>query len=159
MTDQTESDAEVLFPDVALTLSTGEQVTVREFRYLEGLEVAALARPLFERIIALHAAGQGGQQVLEVLLLEHRDLVSTLMAMACDRGAEWVAGLSDSDGMAIVGAFWRANSGFFMRRLALHLGMERTLEALLEILCPSPSSSTGSSQAATDATPSTSPAD
>lgn len=152
-----ERDAEVLFPDQVVMIA-GERVVVREFRYLEGLEVAALARPLLERLRQLHAEGRPAPAMLEALLVEHHALVATLMAMACDRDAAWVAALSDRDGIALAAAFWRANSGFFMRRLALHLGMERTLGALLAILCPSPSSSTPSSPAAMAETPTTSPA-
>lgn len=158
MTDQTENgtDAEILFPDVAVTLSTGEQVTVREFRYLEGLRAVALARPLLDRLRELGATA-ATQTVIETLLLEHWETWAELLCLACDRDQRWLSQLADQDGMTLTMAFWRANSSFFMRRLVLHSGADRALQAVLATLYPSPSCSTSSSAPATAETRERSP--
>ena len=152
MTEQ-PTDFEVLFPDVALTLSTGESVTVREFRYLEGIRAAGLARPILDRLRQLHAEATSTPALIETLLIEHWEAWSTLLCIVCDRDRAWLEHQGDQDGMALTMAFWQANSGFFLRRLAWTQGMGASLEALVAILCRSPNSSTAWSPGAMDATP------
>ena len=115
----------VLFPDVELTVrdpDTGEAValTVREFRFLEGLRAQALAGPFVEGLAEL--VGTGDIDALDPaaiagLMNDHAEVWIALTARACDREPEWLARLSDIDGDALSEAMWSANSGFFTRRV------------------------------------------
>jgi len=147
MSEQDNNDAEVLFPDRDLILSTGEQVTVREFRFLEGLKIEREARPLIEH---LQQAGESGSEhapieILEQLLSEHQELLVRLIARACDRESAWLETLSDSDGTVVMLTFWEVNSGFFMRRLQMRLVMREAMKLQAEPASESEKSSQDSS--------------
>ena len=117
----------VLFPDRDATVrdpDTGAEVslTVREFRFREGLEATALARPLIAALAALvperrdgaSAEGKGPDALeIESALAAHAALWLELTARACGRDADWLARLGDADGRALSEAMWAANGGFF----------------------------------------------
>lgn len=125
--DSSAADAaeelQVLFPDVAVKVTDPEtrhpvDLEVREFRFREGLEVQAIARPLIEAL----ADGIEGDGALEAeaiagALAVHADLWIELVARACGVKPEWVAGLADQDGDALSDAMWSANGRFFTRRV------------------------------------------
>lgn len=116
--DKKTDDLEILYPDQEIELG-GERLVVREFRYREGLEAVALARPLFAGLRALidSKPGEVAPEDLDALIGEHREMWLTLVAKSCGRDLEWVAALPDGQAMALQMAFWGANSGFFTRRL------------------------------------------
>ena len=141
-----ETDAagelEVLFPDVGLSVNdpdSGEAVslTVREFRFREGLEAQAVGRDL----IAALAAHAGGEErpaldtvMVDALIGEHADAWLALIAVACGRRAAWLERLRERDARAVSLAMWEANSDFFFRA---HRGRGRggeTAVALAEVL-------------------------
>lgn len=120
----TESDLEVLFPDQDLTIA-GERLTVREFRYREGLQAAVIARPIIAGLRELVAAGtEIGTAELDVLLADHDEAWLRLVAMSCDRPVEWVAGLPHREAMNLHIAFWGANNHFFTSRLLFAAALE-----------------------------------
>ena len=119
-------DLAVLFPDRDVTVrdpDTGEAVTlsVREFRFREGLEATALARPLMAALAALvpDPADPEAPDALAVeeALAAHAELWLALAARASGQDAAWIARLSDADGCALSEAMWAANGGFFLRRV------------------------------------------
>jgi len=157
-------ELDVLFPDVDLTVrdpDTGAAVelTVREFRFLEGLRAQATARPFTEALAEV--IGTADESALDApaiagVLAEHGETWLALTAAACDRDPEWLARLRDVDGDAVSEAMWSANGGFFMRRVvaavaAARKGVKRGSR--------SPSSSTPSSAQDTGAGTPTSPTD
>ena len=158
----------VLFPDRDVTVrdpDTGAEVslTVREFRFREGLEATALARPLLAALAALVPADRDGTDgeeegsdalTIEGALAAHAALWLELVACACGRDVDWLARLSDADGRALSEAMWTANRGFFLRRVVAQVAT-RT-KAPEESPWRSPACSTPSSAPATDAATSTS---
>ena len=153
----------VLFPDRDVTVrdpDTGAEVslTVREFRFREGLEATALARPLLAALAALVPADKDGTDgevegpdalTIEGALAAHAALWLELAARACGRDADWLARLSDADGRALSEAMWTANRGFFLRRVVAQVAT-RT-KAPEESPWRSPACSTPSSAPATGA--------
>jgi len=113
------NETAVLFPDRTLTLS-GEAVTVREFKYLEGLKIAALAAPLLSGLSALFQ--DEGQAIdlaaLDGVILANLDVWTQLLAQSCGKSPEWVSELSDVDGTALGWTFWEVNGPFLLRRVA-----------------------------------------
>ena len=97
----------------------GETITVREFRYREGLEAAALARPFLAGLRALMVATHDeiAAEDIDLLIAEHRDSWLKLVALSCRRDVAWLADLPDQDAMNIQMAFWSVNSQFFKRRI------------------------------------------
>ncbi|MDD9993224.1 MAG: hypothetical protein OXP75_15615 [Rhodospirillales bacterium] len=151
-------DLSVLFPDREATVTnpdTGAAVTftVREFRFREGLEATALARPLIAALAGLvpDQAGDEGPDALAVenALAAHAAPWLELVARASGRDAAWLARLSDADGRALSEAMWAANGGFFLRRVAAQVAARAT--AREESPCRSTVCSTPSSAPATGA--------
>ena len=152
----TAAELGILFPDVEIEVrdpDTGAPVTltVREFRFREGLEAAALARPLIAALVDLAPEGADAAlpdpAALDAALGAHAGLWLELVARACGREAAWLARLCDGDAHALTMAMWGANGGFFMRRVVGALAMREGAGSLFR----SPASSRTSSAPATDA--------
>ena len=148
----------MLFPDREVTVRDPDSgaavtLTVREFRFREGLEATALARPLIAALAALvpdHAEDEGPDALaIESALAAHAALWLELAARASSRDAAWLARLSDADGRALSEAMWAANGGFFLRRVAAQVAAQT--RAREESPCRSTACSTPSSAPATDA--------
>ena len=156
-------ELEVLFPDRALTVrdpDTGAAaaLTVREFRFREGLEAQAAGAQLIAALAALVPAAPGapgpGPAEIDAALGAHADIWLDSVARACGRPAAWLARLGDADARAVSEAMWSANGGFFARRAAAAAAAARTSAAAP---CPLPASSTRSCAPATAAATPTSP--
>lgn len=151
-----DQDAEILFPDITLTLRTSqgeETVTVREFRFGQSARVMPLVRPLLEDFAELSVESvEGDLAPLFELQTRHWETFLELVAIACGQPREWVEGLPDEEGQKLAVAFWRVNTPFFVRRLAAEIETLRRLFA-------SRMSSMSSSAPATAATPESSPSD
>ena len=151
-------DAALLFPDVDVTIrdpDSGASVTltVREFRFMEGLRLTARVRPLIEAIGG--ATGEGGDVAVAAIadaITEHAVIWVDTIAQATGRDAEWIGRLAERDGQALSAAQWKANKDFFCRRIIEE--MRRRREAGRS---PSPTSSTPSSGPGTGADTATSP--
>ncbi len=113
-----------LFPDERLSVrdpDTGAEValTVREFRFLDGLAAAADARPFIDDMVAITEEGARADPpampslALRDLIGKHAGLWLDLTARACGREAAWLARLADEDGLTLRDAMWQANGAFF----------------------------------------------
>ena len=118
----TAAELAALFPDERVRVrdpDSGRPValTVREFRFLEGLEAAALARPFIEDMAAQTPDETEPDApptlALVDLLGTHAGLWLDLTARACGREAAWLARLGDEDGLTLRDAMWSANGAFF----------------------------------------------
>ena len=145
----------MLFPDRDVTVrvpDTGAEVSlsVREFRFREGLAATALARPLIAALAALvpesgdgESTHEGGPDALaiESALATHAALWLELIARACGRDADWLARLGDADGRALSEAMWAANGGFFLRRVVAQVASRpRKASPSRSPACSTPSS-------------------
>ena len=153
-------DAGILFPDVDVTVrdpDTGEKVTltVREFRFLEGLRLAGTIRPLVESLGVAVPESENEDIDLNVIadaMGAHADIWITCIAQATGRDAGWIGRLSDDDGQALSATMWSANRIFFGRRLIEDVRRRREAGP-----SPSPTSSMPSSAPATGMDTATSP--
>jgi hypothetical protein len=116
--DKKPDDLAILYPDREVTIA-GVALTVREFRYREGLEVAVLARPFLAGLRELFMApdDQFTDEAFNALTEENPEVWLALVAKACGREVEWVANLPNAEGMKLQSTFWEVNAPFFMRRL------------------------------------------
>ena len=158
----TVDELAVLFPDREVTVhdpESGEPVTltVREFRFREGLEATALARPLLAALAALVPGETGGEEdgpdalAIESALAAHAELWLDLAARACGRDAAWLGRLSDADGRALSEAMWAANGAFFLRRVVAQVAARAKGEGSLlrSPVCSTPSSAPATGAATT----------
>lgn len=116
-----ERELEVLIPDVDCPVrdpDTGETVTltVREFRFREGLEVQVEARGLIASLAALVNGEEIAPVDIAATIGADPDLWMGLVARAAERDPEWIARLDDRSAEALDDAMWTANGPFFCRR-------------------------------------------
>lgn len=146
------AEAEILFPDVTLDVrdpDTGEAVpvTVREFRFREGLEIRHIARPIIAGLAdVVETSEELELELVDGILAENAESWLALIAKAADVDPEWLGRLTDSDGDAMAEAMWSANRDFLLRRVVTEVVARRKASG-----SGSPKSSTSSSGQDTDA--------
>jgi len=125
-------DLAILHPDREVTIA-GRPLVIREYGFVEGLKMRAIAQPFIDALYAL-TDGSGGRPPsfldVEALLGEHFEHVIPLIAKAADIESEWISSLSDEDGYRLMQEWWLATSGFFIRRVVERLATERAVERL-----------------------------
>jgi hypothetical protein len=120
-------DLAILQPDGQVTIA-GEDITVREYRFFEGLRLQTEEKPFFDDLCALLSQGPAPtfDDVLRIVS-EHSTSVVSMVALSCDRPFDWVEGLGEADGDALLLTWWQVNSAFFIRRV-----MRRALQKRFE---------------------------
>lgn len=119
------SDLSVLHPDRTLQIGTPPRdVTVEEFRFLDGIVAQRIARPIIDHMASLFGDTDPDKVSLEdlqELFAEHQDAFVELMSMSAKVDAGFIASLSDTDGQMLLNTFWQVNALFFVRRLLQNL--------------------------------------
>lgn len=138
--DDGADDAAILHPDLTFTVG-GREVTIREYRFVDGLRVRAKAKPL---TLALHQQIVTGEALTEDVLdvlATHGDLVRELVIDATvGADADWYDGLDDNEGTQLLVAWWSVCGPFFLRQIASRLGQAMKLkEALVGLTSSMPS--------------------
>ncbi len=145
-------DLAILHPQREVIVA-GRTLTIREYGFVEGMRMRALAQPFTESLYQ-HASVGGDApdfSAMETLIADHLDEVLQLIAASADVDVDWIASLNDTDGYRLMQAWWLVNSGFFIRRVLQRLATDRAVARLA-----GPRSTTPSSAPATDARPTTS---
>lgn len=162
------AELDVLFPDIDVAVrdpDSGEAVTltVREFRFLEGLEAQAEARPLIDTLSVLIDGGGDGDEAqpdalpdapaIDAAIGQHASLWLSLIGRACDREVSWLARLTDRDARQVTLAMWSVNSGFFLSRAMTAVMARRQTANLLHSAAFSLASSAPDTAPATPTSP------
>jgi hypothetical protein len=127
--DSAAETIEALKPDASTTIA-GRAITVREYGYFEGLEVAHRASGF---IADLLAAGKGGQLRFahaRRLFGVHEPVVVAIAAQAADVEPDWVRGLKPVDAEAFMATWFAVNAGFFMQEVVNELQEELQLHLM-----------------------------
>ncbi len=92
---------------------------VREYRFFEGLQMHAQAKGFFEDLYAMFEQSSAAPSFDDVadLIGAHQDDVVKMVATSTGCEPEWILGLDDQDGDALMLTWWLANAGFFIRRV------------------------------------------
>ena len=119
---ETTDELEILLGSRQVALSTGEEITVREYgAFIEGMHVDKIARQVIQGLQELFLELQQGKdfrlQDLSAVFGSSPDAMIKLLAMACDKPEGWVSGLTDEDGQRVLLVWWSMNQNFFLRRL------------------------------------------
>jgi len=125
-----ENDLEVLHPERTLQIA-GQDVTVREYGFVEGLRLRPLMQPFLDD---LHALVKGGKELpaLEEIMVvfgKHYEQVAELMAVAADVDLEWVHQLDSRQGHMLLYAWWTVNGPFFVGAVVDRIRAEAAAEA------------------------------
>lgn len=119
MTTTENDETAILYPDETLELG-GEQVTVREFRFTDGIRAAQIAQPILGALRSLIDHDTPiTTEALDSIIADHVDVWMRLISMSTNLSEERITSLSDKDGISLSLAFWRVNGPFFTRRLVL----------------------------------------
>lgn len=156
--EQAAADLAILHPDVDLKLC-GRTLTLREYRFVDGLKARTIGKPLTDAIGAWMDAGNVEQHDVEDyvdMLAEHADVVRELMLMSIvGADAEFIDGLSDADGETLLVNWWVVCGRFFVR-LALR---KLAAQAMQKIAARAGSTFATGSQSPATAAPTTSSID
>jgi len=110
-------EAEIIDPDIDIEIG-GETVTVREIGFLEGLRLAATARPLLDDLAEQYEGdAEVGLDRLSETFGRHPEILLDLLTASCGLPRERIEQLGDRDGQLLLMTFWRVNSAFFVQRL------------------------------------------
>ncbi len=113
-------DTKVLFPGQAITLSSGEEITIVPFTFVECMTSAAKHARSFAGSLTtgnvLDIIADGGEDVLK------------LVQVSVKKPKEWWDALPPDDGLALTAAVLTVNRDFFYKRL------QAPLEALMKAI-------------------------
>jgi hypothetical protein len=123
------NDLAVLHPDV--TCEIGDRtVTVREYRFIDGMRARAIGQPLIDELQAMRDGGRLQDAVLEDyidMLARHPDVTRTLILDSVEGAdADWIDSLSEGDGFSLVAQWWGV-CGRFFARILVRRAAERVL--------------------------------
>ncbi|ARU87121.1 DUF6631 family protein [Pseudomonas sp. M30-35] len=109
-------DLQVLHPNLAADLN-GRQVMVREYGFVEGLQLQAELQPFLNGLYELAQAGTTPSlDEILVLIGRHTDIVMGAMAISADVTVDELKGLkSQIEGRTLLMKWWTANGPFFWR--------------------------------------------
>jgi hypothetical protein len=109
-----------LKPDACITVA-GRAITVREYAYFEGLEVAHRASAFIADLHALAQAGELRYAAARRLFGKHEAVVVEIAAKAADVEPEWLHGLKPADAEKFMSTWFTVNLPFFMREVVVEI--------------------------------------
>ncbi|WP_336175029.1 DUF6631 family protein [Alloalcanivorax xenomutans] len=112
--DNPDEDLEKLHPERELTLQ-GEQITVREYGFVEGLRLKPFAKPFLDDMEGLMSGKALTLPDVLGLIETHHEIILELIAQSIDRDMDWMRGLSSMEGEVLMMTWWMVNGPFFMR--------------------------------------------
>lgn len=113
-------DLSALNPDVTLEIA-GRKLTIREYPYFEGLEVAAIATGFLADIYEQCADGSLTYPRVRGLFAKHRDTVVSIAAQSANVEPEWVRGLGRQDAEYFMSTWFAVNVHFFVHELVVEI--------------------------------------
>lgn len=123
-----QDDLAILFPE-RTTVIAGVPITMREYSFVEALDHHALIARLTDAMTDTAIRGDFADlDSLRSAFGGCRSEVVALVALACDQATTWVNSLRADDGEHLMMLWWAVNSGFFLRRVLLSVGMRKARE-------------------------------
>ena len=119
-----DNDLQVLHPEGALQIA-GRDLVVREYGFIEGLQLRPRVQPLLDDLYKLITGGGLELEQIIVVLGQHVDLVVELEAISADVDVEWMRTLNQQDGQDLLMAWWSVNGPFYLRALVNRAHAER----------------------------------
>lgn len=120
-------DLQVLHPH-QVTIVDGKSITVREYGFIEGLQLRPRIQPLLNDLYTLIQGRPIELEDVIVTLGKHHALVTELVAIAADVDQEYLARLGQQDGYRLLMAWWSANGPFYLSAVMGRRVAERVAE-------------------------------
>ncbi|HBO4355100.1 TPA: hypothetical protein L4U31_002858 [Pseudomonas aeruginosa] len=122
-----EDDLQVLHPDITVTVA-GQSLVVREYGFVEGLQLRPRVQPLLDDLYALLKGEALELEQIVVVLGKHAELTIQLVAQAANVDVGFVQSLNQVDGQRLLMAWWTANGPFYVRGQAERVQVEAAVE-------------------------------
>ena len=116
-----------LHPDRSLTLG-GRALTLREYGFFEGLDVADRAGAFIDDLIAMSEDGRLRYAQVRRLFGRHRAVVPMIAAQAADVEVAWFDTLADDELELYMATWFAVNAAFFVREVLAELRERRLLQ-------------------------------
>lgn len=110
-------DLSVLHPNATIVVA-GRTITMREYGFLEGLEIAHRASGLIADMVVMCADDTLTYAAARRLFGVHRGVVAQISAIAADVEPQWVEALAPKDGEYFLSVWFVVNGSFFGREVA-----------------------------------------
>lgn len=133
------NDLQLLHPNLVATVN-GREVTVREYGFVEGLQLQPLLQPFLDALYELIKADNlpPVDQIVG-LIARHKDDVLEAIAVSIDTElAELQALKNQYEGRTLLMKWWTANGPFFYRCVLDRILAERQVEKLRAGAIPTP---------------------
>ncbi len=117
------ADLSALQPDITHTIA-GRKVTIREYGFFEGLQVADTAAAFIADMHQQCADGTLTYSRIRRLFGKHQAAVVEIAALSGGVEAEWLLSLSPSDAELFLSTWFAVNSGFFMHELVVEMQVQ-----------------------------------
>lgn len=144
-------DLPVMHPNLVATLN-GRQVTVREYGFVEGLQLQPLLQPFLDGLYELAKAGAVPPlDQIVVLVGRHIDVVLEAIAQSANIELAELQGLKDQrEGRSLLMKWWTANGPFFYRCVLDRILAEREVARLRAGATSTPPSSAPATATSTE---------
>ncbi len=116
----TADDLAVLRPDRTLPIG-GRHVTIREYGFFEGLDVADRASAFIADLVAASEEGTLRYTQVRRLFGRHRSVVPSIAAQAGDVEVAWLEALAPDDLEIYLATWFAVNAAFFVREALAEL--------------------------------------
>ncbi len=113
-------DLAVLHPDRTLPIG-GRHVTIREYGFFEGLDVADRASNFITDLVAASTDGTLRYTQVRRLFGRHRSVVPSIAAQAADVEVAWLEALAPDDLELYLATWFAVNAAFFVREALAEL--------------------------------------
>ena len=110
----------VLHPDRTLPIG-GRDVTIREYGFFEGLDVADRAAAFIADLVAASEDGTLRYTQVRRLFGRHRSVVPSIAAQAGDVDVAWLEALAPDDLEIYLATWFAVNAAFFVREALAEL--------------------------------------
>jgi hypothetical protein len=121
-------DLAVLHPDRTLVIA-GRTVTIREYGFFEGLDIADRASAFIADLIAASDAGTLRYAQVRRLFGRHRAVIPAITAQAGDVDVAWLEALSADDLEVYLATWFATNAAFFVREVLAEVREAQLLDA------------------------------
>jgi hypothetical protein len=118
----------MLDPDRTLELG-GRSVTIREYGFFEGLDVADRASAFIEDLVAATEDGRLRYAQVRRLFGRHRAVVPAIAAQAADVEVAWLETLAPGEQELFMATWFATNSAFFVREVLAEVREAQVLAA------------------------------
>lgn len=109
-------DLVALHPHVPLMLA-GRAITIREYGFWEGLEVAGRATAFIADLVESCTSGTLRFAQVRRLFGKHKDVIVEIAAQSADVEPDWILSLDGQDAELFLTTWFTVNTRFFMREV------------------------------------------